>query len=238
MTHALNAIIPSLADELANLDINQALDKLVATFPDEVTFSTSFGVEDQVITHLIAKGSYPIKIFTLDTGRLLNQTYTVWESTNIQFGLKIDAYYPDAASIEHYVTTKGPNAFYTSVDDRKECCHIRKVEPLKRALKGNSIWITGLRAEQSPARKDLSLIEWDETNNIIKYNPLLHWTNEDVWKYVKTHRIPYNELHDKGFVSIGCAPCTRAIREGEDFRAGRWWWEDNTKKECGLHIKQ
>jgi len=237
MAHALKAIVPSLSDELANLTIYQALRSLVEVFPGEVTFSTSFGVEDQVLMHLIASQKHDIKVFTLDTGRLFNQTYTVWDSTNGHFGIKIEAYYPNAADIEYYIKEKGPNAFYTSVDDRKECCFIRKVEPLKRALSGSSIWITGLRAEQSPSRKDLALIEWDEANKIIKYNPLLHWSAEEVWEYIKKNRVPYNELYDKGFVSIGCAPCTRAIKDGEDFRAGRWWWEDNTKKECGLHIK-
>jgi phosphoadenosine phosphosulfate reductase len=158
-------------------------------------------------------------------------------NTNERYQAKIKAYYPEHVSIEKYITEKGPNAFYESVENRKECCQIRKVEPLKRALSGNAVWITGLRAEHSSARHDLKAIEWDDNNHILKFHPLLHWTTSAVRKYIDDNNIPYNPLHDKGFVSIGCAPCTRAVRPGEDFRAGRWWWEDNSKKECGLHVR-
>ena len=180
----------------------------------------------------------PIKIFTLDTGRLFAETYSVWSSTLDRYKISIKAYYPNATILESFVEKKGPNAFYESVENRKGCCFIRKVEPLKRALSGNAIWITGLRAEHSADRGDLQSIEWDESNQIIKYHPLLHWTTNQVTDFITTNNIPYNPLHDKGFVSIGCAPCTRAIKEGEDFRAGRWWWEDTNKKECGLHVHQ
>ena len=142
---------------------------------------------------------------------------------------------PTGNLLEGYLNEKGPNAFYESVANRKGCCYIRKVEPLKRALQGQAVWVTGLRAEHSPERKDHALIEWDDNNKIIKYNPLLHWDTDAVRAYISQHDVPYNPLHDKGFVSIGCAPCTRAVRAGEDFRAGRWWWEDSSKKECGLH---
>jgi phosphoadenosine phosphosulfate reductase len=219
-------------------DIKDALEVLVKQFPGEVTFSSSFSFEDQVITHFILHNQLPVSIFTLDTGRLFSETYSVWNSTNERYQTHIHAYYPNHSLLEKYVHEKGPNAFYESVDNRKECCYIRKVEPLQRALKGNSVWITGLRAEHSAARHDLEQIEWDETNQIIKYHPLLHWTNDEVKEYIRQHNIPYNPLHDRGFVSIGCAPCTRAIKPGEDFRAGRWWWEDANKKECGLHVHQ
>jgi phosphoadenosine phosphosulfate reductase len=224
-----------LQSEINNLSIKDSLDRLVAIFPGQVTFSTSFGYEDQVITDFIAKGQNNISIFTLDTGRLFPETYSTWSRTLEEYHLNIKAYYPHPALLEPFIEENGPNAFYESPELRKGCCHIRKVEPLKRALKNNAIWITGLRAEHSVARKDLAVLEWDETNQIIKYNPLLHWTTQEVINYVKEHNVPYNILHDRGFISIGCAPCTRAVRPGEDFRAGRWWWEDNSKKECGLH---
>ena len=224
-----------LYNQLTNLNEVEGLRFLAAQFPDEIVFSTSFGLEDQAISHLILANDIPIKIFTLETGRLFSETYSVWESTNERYHTHIIPYYPEAQAIEKHVKDNGPMAFYRSVALRKECCHIRKVEPLTRALKGNKVWVTGIRAEQSNARKDLPLLEWDDTYKLFKYNPLLHWTWQQTKDFVKTHNIPYNVLHDKGFGSIGCAPCTRAIKEGEDFRAGRWWWESNSKKECGLH---
>jgi phosphoadenosine phosphosulfate reductase len=199
-------------------------------------FSTSFSSEDQIISHLVFSEKLSIDIFTLDTGRLFAETYSVWSRTLEKYGAVITAYYPDAVALQAFVAAKGPNSFYESVDNRKQCCHIRKVEPLGRALAGKAVWITGIRAEHSPGRNDMPQIEWDEANKVIKYHPLLHWTNEEVQAFIKQHNIPYNPLHDRGFVSIGCAPCTRAIQPGEDFRAGRWWWEDNSKKECGLHV--
>lgn len=210
---------------------------LTERFPDAVTFSTSFSNEDQVITHLIAGNQLPIALFTLDTGRLFQKTYEVWSSTIASLGVRIKAYYPDAASIQSFTESYGPNAFYQSTELRKECCSIRKVLPLKLALAGHSVWITGLRAEHSPNRSDLQQFEYDAQNDIIKYHPLLHWTTDEVSAYIRKHRIPYNTLSDQGFVSIGCEPCTRAIAPGEDFRAGRWWWEDAGKKECGLHVR-
>jgi phosphoadenosine phosphosulfate reductase len=225
-----------ILDQISGLSIPDALRALAAGFPGQVIFSTSFSLEDQVITHHILDARLPISIFTLDTGRLFAETYSVWNATNERYQTRITAYYPDRALLEPFVAGNGPNAFYESVANRKTCCHIRKVEPLKRALQGNAVWITGLRAEHSPDRKDHRIAEWDDTNKIIKYNPLLFWETAAVKSYVGRHNIPYNPLHDKGFVSIGCAPCTRAVRPGEDFRAGRWWWEDSTLKECGLHI--
>ncbi len=218
------------------LSIDEMLKYLSDTFKDEVTFSSSFSNEDQLIADKILRNNLPINIFTLDTGRLFPETYSLWNATNEKYNTHIKAFYPDHSSLENFVEEKGPNSFYESVENRKGCCYIRKVEPLKRALKGNSVWITGLRAEHSIDRNNMPQVEWDETNNVIKYHPLLHWTFEEVKQYICENKIPYNSLHDKGFVSIGCAPCTRAIKPGEDFRAGRWWWEDATKKECGLHV--
>lgn len=237
MTDTLQKNISDLSQQLNTKNIADGLALLAKQFPSQITFSTSFSFEDQVIAHEILSNQLNIKIFTLDTGRLFAETYSVWNSTNERYQTKITAYYPQHNSLEKFIADKGPNAFYESVDNRKECCHIRKVEPLKRALVGNAVWVTGLRAEHSAARKNLQIVEWDESNQIIKYNPLLHWSTEQINEHIHQHNIPYNPLHDKGFVSIGCAPCTRAIKAGEDFRAGRWWWEDAGKKECGLHEK-
>lgn len=236
MSSTLQSYLSDLTHQSDRLNIHEFIKALTEQFPGQVTFSTSFSYEDQVIAHEILSNQLPVSVFTLDTGRLFAETYSVWSNTNEKYHANITAYYPDYRLLEEFVTDKGPNAFYESVENRKQCCFIRKVEPLKRALAGNAIWITGLRAEHSPDRKDLSVIEWDETNQIIKYNPILHWNTEQVKQYIDNNNVPYNPLHDRGFVSIGCAPCTRAIRPGEDFRAGRWWWEDAAKKECGLHI--
>jgi len=234
-TIQIKSRLTQLLYQISGLNVSESLSLLAAEFPGQAVFSTSFSIEDQVIAHHILSANIPISIFTLDTGRLFAETYSVWSSTNEKYHTKIKAYYPDRTLLEEYLDTKGPNAFYESVSNRKECCYIRKVEPLKRALQGNAVWVTGLRAEHSTERKDHQVLEWDEHNEVIKYNPLLHWDGPAVRGYIDQHNIPYNTLHDKGFVSIGCAPCTRAIRAGEDFRAGRWWWEDNSKKECGLH---
>ncbi|HMO39667.1 MAG TPA: phosphoadenylyl-sulfate reductase [Saprospiraceae bacterium] len=225
-----------LRPELAGKTIAQSLAYLAEHFPGKVVFSTSFGIEDQVITHFIFENELPIQVFTLDTGRLFPETYATWSRTVERYGRPIQAYYPDAQALQAFVSAKGPNSFYESVDNRKSCCHIRKVEPLNRALAGQSVWITGIRAEQSPNRLDMSDIEWDAAHELIKFHPIFDWTYEEVRAFVNKNGIPYNPLHDKGFVSIGCAPCTRAVRPGEDFRAGRWWWEDASKKECGLHV--
>ncbi len=217
-------------------NLGQSLRFLSENFTGKIIFSTSFGIEDQVITNEIFTNKLKnIEVFTLDTGRLFAETYTVWDKVNLQYGNQIKAYYPQASTLEKYVNEKGINGFYMSVENRKECCHIRKVEPLNRALEGANLWITGLRAEQSQNRQNVPLLEWDQNFKLYKYNPLLNWTLEEVVSYLKQNGVPYNTLHDKGYVSIGCAPCTRAIKEGEDFRAGRWWWEDQSKKECGLH---
>lgn len=213
----------------------EALRLLAGQFPGKLVFSTSLGYEDQVISHMIFSNKLSVKVFTLDTGRLFNETYSVLNSTLERYKLPISVMYPQTASVEKLVTDKGPVSFYETVDNRKECCFIRKVEPLQRALKGHSIWITGIRADQSDNRQEMSQVQWDEANQIIKYHPVLNWSLEDIKSCIQKYNIPYNTLHDKGFVSIGCAPCTRAIKQGEDFRAGRWWWEKNDKKECGLH---
>ena len=203
-------------------------------FPGSVRFSSSLGQEDQVLTDMIARGNIGIQLFTLDTGRLFYETYELLDKTTARYRISVDVIYPDAEEVEALVRLRGINGFFESIDNRKACCTVRKVHPLERALRGAKVWITGIRADQSANRQDMQLVEWDPIRQLYKLNPLLHWTLPDVEAYIQRHNVPYNTLHDKGFVSIGCAPCTRAIEPGEDPRAGRWWWE-TSQKECGLH---
>ena len=231
----MNLQIENLASTIKDKSPVEVMQYFAEQHPGLVTFSTSFGWEDQVVTDLIFKNNIPIEVFTLETGRLFPETYYVWNRTLEIYKRPIKAYLPQTETLQQMLQEKGPNSFYESVENRKTCCQIRKIEPLKRALKGMKIWVTGIRAEQSANRLDMSNLEWDEQNQLLKYHPLFDWSLDQVKAYVKEHHIVYNTLHDKGFPSIGCAPCTRAVSEGEDFRAGRWWWEDQSKKECGLH---
>jgi phosphoadenosine phosphosulfate reductase len=217
------------------LSLPELLQELVVMFSGKIAFSTSLSYEDQVITHHIFSNDLPIRVFTLDTGRIFPESYSVLNSTRERYKKNIEVYFPDFKSVEKLVTQKGPSSFYDSLENRKECCSIRKVEPLNRALQGVECWITGLRSEHSENRKALPIVDFDEQRQIQKVNPLANWSLDDVKAEIRKYNIPYNVLHDKGFVSIGCQPCTRAIKEGEDFRAGRWWWEAQSKKECGLH---
>lgn len=203
-------------------------------YPGKTVFSSSLGQEDQLLTDVIYRNNLPVKVFTIDTGRLFNETYELLERTNARYKTSIAVYFPDQADVETFVKEKGINSFYESVENRKECCHIRKVKLLNRALQGAKVWITGLRAEQSQNRKEMPVTEWDESRQLYKFNPLIRWSYSEVMDYIKEFNVPYNPLHDKGFISIGCAPCTRATEPGEDPRAGRWWWE-TSQKECGLH---
>lgn len=206
----------------------------VTTHFKTVKFSSALGEEDQVLTHLISQSKLPIEIFTLDTGRLFAETYDLLSLTNHRYKLNIKVYYPETSAVERFVHTKGINGFYDSIENRKQCCEVRKVEPLKRALANADLWITGLRSSQSLNRQQMKAVEWDATLNLFKYNPLLDWSDEQLKEFIHTHQVPVNGLHKQGFTSIGCAPCTRAILPGEDLRAGRWWWESSAK-ECGLH---
>ncbi|WP_321286729.1 phosphoadenylyl-sulfate reductase [uncultured Sunxiuqinia sp.] len=228
-------IADQLNAEFNEKEIVETLKRIASQFPGKVVFTTSFGIEDQVITDYIFKNEIDIKVVTLDTGRLFEETYKVYNRTLEKYQKPIQPYYPKHDELESFVGEKGPNSFYLSVENRKQCCFIRKVEPLGRVLDGMECWITGIRASQSNNREDMLLFEWDGGHEIVKYNPLRDWSLEDCKAYVKENQVPYNVLHDRGFVSIGCSPCTRAIQPGEDFRAGRWWWERNSKKECGLH---
>ncbi len=230
--------LTEIAAQIKGKDPVMVLRYFAAQYPGVITFSTSFGWEDQVITDLIFRNNIPITVFTLETGRLFPETYYVWNRTLDIYQQPIHAYFPDTEAVQQMVNKKGPSSFYESVENRKECCQIRKLEPLKRALKDKKLWVTGIRAEQSVNRLDMSNLEWDEQNQLLKFHPLFDWSLEDVKAYIKENNVVYNSLHDKGFPSIGCAPCTRAVAPGEDFRAGRWWWEDQSKKECGLHATQ
>lgn len=223
-----------LNDRLKDKTLTEGLMEIASTFPGKVVFSSAFGQEDQVIADAIFRNKIDVKVFTLDTGRLFNETYELMDQTRSRYKKNIDVFFPDNERVQSLVTRKGMHSFYESVENRKECCFIRKVEPLQRALKGAKVWITGLRGGQSSNRESFQKIEWDEGNNVIKFNPILHWTYDEMLDYLGNNKVPYNKLHNKGYVSIGCAPCTRAIEAGEDARAGRWWWE-TSKKECGLH---
>lgn len=229
-------MVEQLKSKLNGLNALEIVQFIGQSFGHKAVFSTSFGIEDQVLTQLIAAAGGQIDIFTLDTGRLFPETYYVWNRTIERYHLPIKAYYPNSELLEEMVTAKGPSSFYESIENRKECCFIRKIEPLRRALQGYSVWITGIRAEQSANREDMDFVEWDEVNQIVKIHPLFLWSLTDVEEHLKKFNVPYNPLHDKGYPSIGCQPCTRAVQAGEDFRAGRWWWEDKSKKECGLHV--
>lgn len=232
------ATVDFLNNELSNNTILEILSKIAEEFSGETIFTTSFGYEDQVITDIIFKNDLPIKVVTLDTGRMFEETYKVFNRTLEKYGKSITIYYPESKDVEELLNSKGPISFYESIENRQECCHIRKVKPLQRALKGMGCWVTGLRASQSKDRSSLKTFEWDNGYQMIKCNPLIEWSLDDVIRYIKENNVPYNALHDKGFVSISCEPCTRAIRPGEDFRAGRWWWENNSGKECGLHTSK
>jgi len=220
--------------KIEDSSLPEAIRLIAELFPGKVVFSSSLGQEDQVITDAIFKNNIPVKVFTLDTGRLFNETYELLDRTTARYKKDIKVYFPDSADVEEFVTTKGINSFYESVENRKSCCFIRKVKPLNRALEGAKVWITGLRAEQSDNRHDMPMIEWSEEKQLYKFNPLIRWSFQDMMNYIEEFNVPYNRMHDKGFISIGCAPCTRAIEPGEDARAGRWWWE-SSQKECGLH---
>lgn len=204
-------------------------------FGEKILLSTSLGLEDQVLTHMVLELNPKLDVFTLDTGRLFPETYDLIARTNKHFGIRMKTYFPESSKVEQMVAEHGVNLFYDGVEKRKMCCGIRKVAQLPRAFEGQDAWICGLRKDQSVSRFFNHMVEWDENNKLIKINPLINWTEKDVWAFIKEHNIPYNLLHDRGFPSIGCEPCTRAIEPGEDVRAGRWWWESELHKECGLH---
>lgn len=228
-------MLNNLQKEIHTKDITESIDFLCKKFPGEVIFTTSFGIEDQVITDYIFSNKLPVRVVSIDTGRMFEETYKVFNRTRERYNHEIEVLFPKHEAVEKLLSNKGPYSFYESVENRKECCNIRKVEPLIRALKNMKCWITGIRRDQSPNRLGMQKLEWDEGYGLLKYNPLLDWTMDQTVDFLNKKNIPYNSLHNKGYVSIGCAPCTRAINPGDDFRAGRWWWEENSGKECGLH---
>ncbi|MCB1948974.1 phosphoadenylyl-sulfate reductase [Nitrosomonas sp.] len=223
------------------IDLTQKIEQVVTVLADTVhdhspvAFANSLGAEDMVITDLIDRYKLEIDMFSLDTGRLPQETYDLMQTVRDRYQTPLRIYFPNVKQVEAYVAKNGVNGFYQSIELRKACCQIRKVEPLRRALMGKRAWITGIRSEQSTTRVDLKLSAYDISTRMLKVNPLLEWTTDDVWAYIKKYEVPYNKLHDQFYPSIGCAPCTRAITPGEDIRSGRWWWEAPENKECGLH---
>jgi phosphoadenosine phosphosulfate reductase len=224
-----------LAFALAPLPIEQRLLHIRRAIRGRVVFTTSFGLEDQLILHVLRESEIDVEVVTLDTGRLFPETYDLWAKSECRYSVRIRAIYPQHVGLELLIAAQGINGFYNSIDARKACCHIRKVEPLNRALAGAAAWITGIRSGQSDARRDAGPVEVDPDRFTLKFNPLFDWTRQAVLNFIKARDVPVNSLHAKGFASIGCAPCTRAIGPNEAERAGRWWWEENGKKECGLH---
>jgi phosphoadenosine phosphosulfate reductase len=229
--------IAALNEQFANSNPVEVIAHFINKYKDKIALASSMGAEDQVLTQMVTSVSKDAHIFTLDTGRLFPETYDLIDRTSKKYKVNLKVYFPKSDAVEKMVDEKGINLFYDSIENRKECCFNRKLEPLKRAFEGLDAWICGLRAEQSVTRTDIQVVEWDENNNILKINPLANWTEKEVWDYIKTNKVPYNPLHDKDFPSIGCQPCTRAIMPGEDVRAGRWYWENPDTKECGLHKK-
>ncbi|GAB4426404.1 MAG: phosphoadenylyl-sulfate reductase [Turneriella sp.] len=233
----LATLLTALEKIAPQATLQDTIRQLTSDFSDlQIVFSSSLSLEDQAITHIIAENKLPVRIFTLDTGRHFPETYRTLEATRERYGISPEVYFPDFASVERLMNEKGAFSFYKSIEDRQECCRIRKVEPLKRALRGAHLWITGIRRAHSAERGHLPQAELDEANKVVKYHPLLEWDDSRLRAFIDEHNIPYNRLQDKGFLSIGCEPCTRAVKPGESMRSGRWWWEDPDKKECGLHV--
>lgn len=227
--------IEVLNRRFAGADPVSVLEHFLRAHDGKIALSSSLGLEDQVLTDMVVKLNPATRIFTLDTGRLFPETYRLIDRTNHRYGIRVEVFFPDFAGVQEMVNSEGVDLFYDSIEKRKRCCQVRKIEPLRRAFRGLEVWICGLRREQSVTRQDMRVVEWDPDNGLLKLNPLIDWTEEQVWDYIGQHDVPYNKLHDKGFPSIGCEPCTRAVRPGEDIRAGRWWWESPDHKECGLH---
>jgi phosphoadenosine phosphosulfate reductase len=236
MTASLQTLASTLDARFAQLQPSERLQAAREALAGRLVLTTSFGLEDQVLSHLVLTAGLEIDVVTLDTGRLFPQTYALWAETEARYGRRIAAFYPDSPEVEGLVRAQGIDGFYASVAARKACCHVRKVVPLGRSLDGAAGWITGLRADQSPERTGLGFASADGERGLVKFNPLYDWTRERILHFAKAHGVPINPLHAKSYLSIGCAPCTRAVAPGEPERAGRWWWEDQSHKECGLHV--
>lgn len=228
-------VIDRLNERFADATPQEVLAWFLKEYEGRIALSSSLSIEDQALTHMIVKENPKTRIFTLDTGRLFPETYQLIDRTNLTYNIKIEVFFPDYREVQRMVREEGINLFYNSIESRHRCCAIRKLEPLKRAFQGLDAWICGLRHEQSVTRKDMRLVEWDDIHGLIKVNPLINWSEEEVRDYIHKNHVPYNKLFDKGFPSIGCEPCTRAVKPGDDPRSGRWWWEAPDKRECGLH---
>ena len=213
----------------------EVLSYFLDRFGNRIALSSSLSIEDQALTDMVLRIDSHVRIFTLDTGRLFPETYQLIDRTNERYKIKMEVFCPQAEALQRFVHEQGINPFYESIEKRHACCHVRKLEPLSRAFQGLDAWICGLRQSQSITRNHMKMVEWDERHALLKVNPLIQWTEEQVWEYIKTNQVPYNKLHNQGYPSIGCEPCTRAVKPGEDIRSGRWWWESPDHRECGLH---
>ena len=231
----MKALVEQLNLQFSEDRPEELIAHLLHTYGSRVALASSLGLEDQVLTDMIIRADKSARIFTIDTGRLFPQTYKLIAKTTDHYHFRMEVYSPEHRPVEEYVMNYGINGFYDSIESRKSCCRVRKIEPLMRALSTLDVWICGLRREQSVTRTEVKLVEWDEANGLIKVNPLVKYTEQDVWDYIKQYNVPYNPLHHKNYPSIGCEPCTRAVQPGEDIRSGRWWWESPDHKECGLH---
>lgn len=229
--------IDSLNIKYADASAQELLQTFMSQYGARLALSSSLSIEDQTLTDMMLRIDPQANIFTLDTGRLFPETYELIDRTNEHYKVKLKVYCPQTEALQQFVATEGINPFYESIEKRHACCEVRKLEPLRRAFRDLDVWVCGLRSAQSVTRSDMRLIEWDERHGLLKINPLIHWTEQQVWDYIKENRVPYNRLHDKGFPSIGCEPCTRAVRRIDDVRAGRWWWESPDHRECGLHVR-
>ena len=229
--------IDSLNIKYADASALELLQSFMSQYGARLALSSSLSIEDQTLTDMMLRIDPQANIFTLDTGRLFPETYELIDRTNEHYKVKLKVYCPQTEALQQFVATEGINPFYESIEKRHACCEVRKLEPLRRAFRDLDVWVCGLRSAQSITRSDMRLIEWDERHGLLKINPLIHWTEQQVWDYIRENRVPYNHLHDKGFPSIGCEPCTRAVRRIDDVRAGRWWWESPDHRECGLHSR-
>ncbi len=229
--------IEKLSAEFAGKTPQELLQYAMARFGSRIALSSSLSIEDQTLTDMMLGIDRKARIFTLDTGRLFPETYALLDKTNLHYDIKIEVFCPQTEALQEMVNSQGINLFYESIEKRHRCCQVRKLEPLSRAFRTLDAWVCGLRRSQSITRGDMRLVEWDERHGLLKINPLIDWSEERTWAYIREHKVPYNTLHDKGFPSIGCQPCTRAVRPGDDIRSGRWWWEDPQHRECGLHSK-
>ena len=228
-------LIRDLNERFRDASAQEVVSYFLQAYKGRIALSSSLSIEDQTLTDIIVRLDKSARIFTLDTGRLFPDTYQLIDKTNMTYSISLEVFFPDYKEVQRMVREEGINLFYNSIESRHRCCQIRKLEPLSRAFQGLDAWICGLRREQSVTRKDMQVVEWDDNHQLLKINPLISWTEQQVWDYIKANHVPYNKLHNQGYPSIGCEPCTRAVKPGEDIRAGRWWWESPDHRECGLH---